>query len=58
MWNKLRSGQRGAAAAAPVAETSRAHEQALAVLWWRWRHLYLAARRLQLDKERQTGGPS
>lgn len=55
MLKGLKLNTRKGAAAAPVAETGRAHQHALEVLWWRWRHYYLEAKRLQLQ-QRDGGG--
>jgi hypothetical protein len=30
-------------------------QRILAVKWWRWRHLYLEAKRLQVEVRRQSG---
>jgi hypothetical protein len=30
-------------------------QRILSVKWWRWRHLYLEAKRLQVELRRQSG---
>jgi hypothetical protein len=49
MLKGFKLGKGKQAAAAPVAATGAAHQQALEVLWWRWRHLFLEAQRLRLQ---------
>ncbi len=38
-----------------LAVASSEVQRILAVKWWRWRHLYLEAKRLQVEVRRQSG---